>query len=162
MVPGAPEVTVIAIWQLTPGLSVATFNRTLASPTALAKPLVLVTVPHEAGVNVAVVLASVSPAGKVSGNCTAVTAPGLPAGLVKVSESEALVPAAILAGEIVFVAVAGAYTPRVWVATPLTRPVLVVTSLGPLVVVPLVTPRTVSVMVQAAFAATSTPKAVKV
>jgi len=49
-----------------------------------------------------------------------------------------------------------------WVATPLTRPAVVVTSLGPLVVVPAVTPRTVSVMVQAAFAATSAPKTVKV
>ncbi len=106
--PGVDEVTVIAIWQLTPGLSVATFSRALASPTALAALLVLVSVPQEAGVKVAVVLASVSPAGKVSGNCTVVIAPGLPAGLVNVNVSVAFVPGTILAGAMVFVAVAGA------------------------------------------------------
>ncbi len=49
----------------------------------------------------------------------------------------------------------------VWVVTPLMRPAPVVTSPGPLVVVPAVTPRIVSVIVQVAFAATSTPEAVK-
>ena len=106
--PGVEDVTVSAIRQLAPGLKLATFKRALLSPDALAAPLVLVKVPQAAGVKVAVVLARLRPAGKVSGSCTVVIAPGLPTGLVNVRLRVAVAPGAILAGLIFFAATAGA------------------------------------------------------
>ena len=51
---------------MAPAANEATAKRMLLSPIALAAPLVLVIVPHAAGVKVKVVLANAKPVGNVS------------------------------------------------------------------------------------------------
>ena len=73
----APDVLLVTFnctWQLLLAAIEAALKRTLSSPAADAAPLVVVTVPQAAGVNVKVVSSSVNPVGKVSSTCTAVNA----------------------------------------------------------------------------------------
>jgi hypothetical protein len=101
------EVTFTSTAQLAPTANVATFSLTLLSPAAEAAPVVFVTVPHAAGVNVNVVFARVTPAGKVSGNCTPVNAPGLVFRFVTVKVMTLVPPDAIVVGLNAFVTVGG-------------------------------------------------------
>ena len=105
--PAVLLVTLACSWQLAPAFSVATFKRRLPSPTALAAPLVFVAVPQAAGVKVKVVFCSVTPTGKVSGNCTVVIAATFAAGFVTVRLRTLVPPTAILAGVKLFATVGG-------------------------------------------------------
>ena len=106
-VPGVLLVTFKVTWQLAPTAKLATFKRALTSPTADARPFVLVTVPQAAGVKVNVVFKSVMPVGKVSGSWTPVNVPGLTAGFVTVKVSTLVPPAAMVVGLKFFVTVGG-------------------------------------------------------
>ena len=86
----------------------ATFKRMLVLPAALATPAVVVAVPHAPGVKVNKVLSNVTPAGKVSGNCTVVIAATLPAGLVTVRLNTLVPPEAMVDGVNVLATVGGA------------------------------------------------------
>jgi len=77
----------------------------LLSPIALATPVVRVAVPHNAGVNVNVRFCNVTPAGKVSGSCTVVSAATFAAGFVTVRLKTLVPPDAMLAGVKLFATV---------------------------------------------------------
>lgn len=106
-VPGVLLVTLTVTAQLAPAAKLATFRRTFPSPAVLAAPAVVVTVPQAAGVKPKVVSFRVTPPGKVSGSCTLVNAPGLPAGFVAVSVITLVPPTAILVGLKLFATVGG-------------------------------------------------------
>jgi hypothetical protein len=100
-------VTFISTAQLAPTARLATFKRALLSPAVDAVPVVVVTVPHATGVKVKVVFARVTPAGKVSGNCTPVNAPGLVFGFITVKVKTLVPPDAIVVGLKLFVTIGG-------------------------------------------------------
>jgi hypothetical protein len=100
-------VTFTSTAQLAPTARLATLRRTLLSPATLAPPLVLVTVPQAAGVNVNVVFTSVMPAGKVSGSWMPVNVPGFVFGFVTVNVITLVPPAEMIVGLNAFVTVGG-------------------------------------------------------
>ena len=89
-------------------MSVATFKRMLLSAAAEAVPATFVAVPHAAGVKVNKVFNNVTPAGKVSGNCTVVIAATLATGLVTVRLNTLVPPEAMVDGVNVLATVGGA------------------------------------------------------
>lgn len=105
--PGVELVTFICTWQLAPVASEDAVKRTLASPTAEAPPLVLVTVPQLAGVKVKLVFCSVRPVGKLSSTETVVRALGLAPGLANVRIRVVVLPAVIEAAPNVLVTAGG-------------------------------------------------------
>ena len=80
----------------------------MLSAAAEAAPEVLLAVPHAAGVKVKVVLAKLTPAGKLSGSCTVVIGATLPPGFVTVRLKTLVPPEAIVNGAKDFVTVGGA------------------------------------------------------